>query len=47
MGEKGFSKVEKDQTRKRNQQIRDEFDMSNLGNYKLVYPIKGDAVRLV
>jgi hypothetical protein len=39
MGEKGPNKFEKEQIRKNNQQIRDEFDQSHLGNYKLVYPV--------
>ena len=38
MGEKTLSKYEKEQIRKRNQIIRDEFDLTHLGNYKMVFP---------
>ena len=30
--------------RKRNQQMRDEFDLSHLGNYRLVYPVLNNSV---
>jgi hypothetical protein len=44
MGEKGPNKFEKEQMRKRNQQTRDEFDLSHLGNYRLVYPVLNNSV---
>lgn len=44
MGDKAPSKVERENNRKKNQMIRDEFDMQNLGDYKLVYPVKNDPV---
>jgi hypothetical protein len=44
MGEKGPNKFEKEQIRKRNQQARDDFDLSHLGNYKLVYPVLDNPV---
>jgi hypothetical protein len=44
MGEKTYTKQDKEIMRKRNQQIRDEYDMQNLGDYKLVYPVKNDPV---
>jgi hypothetical protein len=44
MGDKGPSKFEKEQIKKRNQTLRDEFDSNHLGNYKLVYPVLGDTV---
>lgn len=39
MGEKGPNKFEKEQMRRKNQQLRDEFDFSHMGNYRLVYPV--------
>lgn len=33
--------------RKKNQIIRDEFDLQHLGDYKLVYPIKNDPVTTI
>lgn len=47
MGEKGPTKQEKEQIRKKNQQARDEYDFSHLGNYKLVYPVMNNPVRLL
>ena len=44
MGEKTYTKQDKEIMRKRNQQVRDEYDMQNLGDYKLVYPVKNDPV---
>jgi hypothetical protein len=44
MGEKGPNKFEKEQMRKRNQQMRDDFDLSHLGNYRLVYPVLNNSV---
>ena len=44
LGEKSATKHEKEIIRKKNQAMRDEFDMANLGDYKLVYPIKNDPV---
>jgi len=44
MGEKGPNKFEKEQIRRLKQQARDEFDMANLGNYKLVYPVLNNPV---
>jgi hypothetical protein len=44
MGEKGPNKFEKEQIRKRNQAVRDEYDFSHLGNYKLVYPVQNNPV---
>jgi hypothetical protein len=46
MGEKTYTKQDKEIMRKRNQQVRDEYDMQNLGDYKLVYPVKNDPVFL-
>lgn len=45
MGEKGISKYERDQIRKKNQLARDEFDLAHLGNYKLVYPVLNNPVK--
>ena len=45
MGEKGINKYEKEQVRRRNQLIRDEYDMNHLGNYRLVYPVQGNPVK--
>ena len=39
MGEKGLTKQEKEALRKKKQQLRDEFDLANSGNYKLAYPV--------
>ena len=47
MGEKGPNKFEREQIRKRNQQMRDEFDFSHLGNYKLVYPVLNNPVSTI
>lgn len=47
MGEKGPNKFEKEQIRKRNQQMRDEFDFSHLGNYRLVYPVLNNPVSII
>jgi len=47
MGEKGLNKYEKDQLRTKIQNARDQFDMANLGNYKLVYPVLDDPVCLL
>ena len=44
MGEKGPNKFEREQIRKRNQQARDEYDWSHIGNYKLVYPVLNNPV---
>jgi hypothetical protein len=44
MGGKIPSKAEREANRKKNMQARDEFDMNNLGDYKLVYPVKNDPV---
>ena len=44
MGEKGPTKQEKELIRKKKQAERDEFDLSHLGNYKLVYPILNNPV---
>lgn len=44
MGEKSQSKVDREAVRKKNQAIRDEYDMATLGDYKLVYPVKNDPV---
>lgn len=46
MGDKAPNKAERELVRKKNQAARDEFDMENLGDYKLVYPIKNDAVSI-
>jgi hypothetical protein len=42
MGDKGVTKEMKEAMRKKNQTLRDEFDMQHLGDYKLVFPIKND-----
>ena len=39
MGEKKPDKYEREQIRRRNQQQRDDFDFSHLGNYKVTYPV--------
>lgn len=39
MGEKGPNKIEKEMIRKKNQAARDEFDLANIGGYRLVYPV--------
>ena len=45
MGDKGITKEQKEAIRKKNQAIRDEFDLQHLGDYKLVYPIKNDPAK--
>ena len=45
MGEKGPNKLEREALRREKQAQRDEYDMSHLGNYKLVYPVHKDPVR--
>jgi tubulin polyglutamylase TTLL6/13 len=45
MGDKAPNKADREQNRRRNQALRDEFDMANLGGYRLVYPVKGDAAK--
>jgi hypothetical protein len=45
MGEKGPNKYEREQLRKRKQAERDQYDMSHLGNFKLVYPVLDNPVR--
>ena len=47
MGEKGISKYEKELIKKRKQAERDQFDMSHLGNFRLVYPALDDPVLLL
>lgn len=47
MGEKGPNKQERELIRRKKQAERDEFDMNNLGNYKLVYPVQGNPVSIV
>jgi hypothetical protein len=42
MGDKGLTKDQREAARKKNQSLRDEFDMQHLGDYKLVFPIKND-----
>ena len=45
MGEKLQSKVDREKNRQRNQLARDEYDMENLGGYRLVYPVRNDPVK--
>jgi hypothetical protein len=45
MGEKGPNKFEREVLRRNKQAERDEFDLANLGNYKMVYPVQGNPVR--
>lgn len=44
MGEKGPNKYERELLRRVRQAERDEFDLANLGNYKMVYPVQNDSV---
>ncbi len=44
MGDKSMAKGEREVIRKKNQVMRDEWDMSHLGDYKLVYPVKDNPV---
>ena len=44
MGEKGPNKFEKEIIRKKNQAARDEFDLANIGGYRLVYPVLNNVV---
>ena len=44
MGEKGPGKLEREGIRRIKQSERDEFDMSHLGGYRLVYPVMGNQV---
>lgn len=46
MGEKSMGKNERETLRKRNQAARDEFDLSHLGDYKMVYPILDNPVSI-
>ena len=45
MGDKSITKEQREVIRKKNQAIRDEFDMQHLGDYKLVFPIKNDSAK--
>ena len=45
MGDKNISKEQREALRKKNQTIRDEFDMQHLGDYKLVFPVKNDNAK--
>jgi hypothetical protein len=47
MGEKGPSKIEREGIRRQKQGERDEFDLSHLGGYKLVYPVLGNQVTFI
>ena len=47
MGDKGMSKAEREQIRRRNQQLRDDWDMNNIGDYKLAYPARNDPVMFI
>lgn len=47
MGDKIPSKAEREVVRRRNMAARDEYDMNNLGDYKLVFPVRNDPVCLL
>ena len=46
LGEKSLSKCQKEHIRMRLQRERDEFDLSNLGNFKMVYPTSNLVIQL-
>ena len=44
LGEKTLSKFQKEQLKQKMMAQRDEFDLNNCGNYRMVFPIRNDPV---